>query len=120
MVKYLEHIPRFYKDQITTDITNSVIALDSTNWNTTKVISIENLGKELKLVIDNENLKELKISQDLIVQNYNNQESFPNTAPMPDIPVRKTFMATDENLLYIWIPTVKRWKRIPLSDWKTI
>lgn len=36
--------------------------------------------------------------------------------PTPDATVQKTFMATDDNYLYVWLPKLDKWKRIPMTE----
>lgn len=118
MVDYVKNLPRFYKSpRVTEAINDMVIPVDSTHWNKPRGITLKMLGDQLKVVIDESYLKQLKIEQDLIVQAYNNQAIDPIAPPQPDLEVKKTYMAVDDNYLYIWIESKNRWKRVLLSDW---
>jgi hypothetical protein len=117
MPEYLQNIPKFYRNQIASDLTNAFVVLDSTSWKTPQIMSIENFGEKIKIIIGDNYLQQLSVEQSLVIQKYNNQESEPAIPPAPNVKIQKTFMANDENYLYIWIESSKKWKRIPLSDW---
>jgi hypothetical protein len=117
MPEYAKNLPRFYKNQQTLEFGDAVIPIDSTSWNGTRIITVATLGNHIKLMIGTEFLKDIQFEQNVVIQKYTNQANEPSIGPSKDIPFQKTFMATDENWLYVWIESIKKWKRTPLSDW---
>jgi len=117
MPDYKRTTPKFYRNQSATDLTNAVLILDSTSWKTPQIISIEKFGEKIKVVVDDSYLQKLSIEQSLVIQKYNNQEIAPTLPPDLNIKVQKTYMASDENYLYVWIESLSKWKRIALSEW---
>lgn len=88
------------------------IPLDTGIWKRPRILTLEKVGEVLQI----------KINDSIIERNVtsvesSDQEEHP-TLPPNGIPVmEKTFISVDENYLYVWIPTLKKWKRTLLSSW---
>jgi hypothetical protein len=106
---------RFFKEmrvgEKDIDLKNTVMKLDNGLWKVPLTISLERLGKELKVNIE-EDISERNVSS--IEENKNEKQPF---IPPVTNPVQKTYITIDENYLYVWIPSQKRWKRALLSEW---
>ena len=106
---------RFYKGQhINTkeELLDCVVPLDSYTFKRPRVLTLEKLGGIL--MVD--------INDDIVQRNVTsvvpeNQEGDPTVAPNGLPIIEKTFISVDENYLYVWIPSLEKWKRVLLSDW---
>lgn len=103
---------RFHKGQHVGwfDPEKTKILLDAPEWNYPRVINFNRLKEKIEVEIDG-NLKSNVSSVEL-----NEQGSSPETPPGAEL-VGKTYIAVDESWMYVWVDVVKKWKRIPLSDW---
>jgi hypothetical protein len=93
------------------DLENTYIELESKSWKRHRMLSLENLQGVLEVKV-----------QDISDRNvtsveYVNQEEFPELPPNTFNVNTKTHIAVDENYLYVWVPSLKRWKRTLLSNW---
>lgn len=94
------------------DPSNTYVKVDSNQFRKPSVISLENVGKGLKIKIEGD-----LSDRNLTSVEFSGQDLNP-TLPPDAIPfVSKTHIAVDENFLYLWIPKLKRLKRMMLSDW---
>ena len=105
---------RFYKNlrvEHVDDTGATVVVLDNGSWPKLKTISLDNLTKSLQISAN------IKVSPDRNVSSleFNDQDEFPLKPPTPTAVVNRTFMAVDENYLYVWVND--KWKRTPLSSW---
>jgi hypothetical protein len=106
---------RFYKEdrnapEIVGDKT--FIQVDSGDWRKPYILSIQRLGETLQIKLDKD-LSNFNITS----VKFENQDFVPERSP-ESLPINdKSHLAVDENYLYIWVPQVERWKRIPLSIW---
>jgi len=89
------------------DFKNIYITVDSKLWKRPKPLSLEDLTK----------LFDLNSNANVISVEYKNQEQNPEFPPNTFGLNIKTHIAVDENYLYIWVPSLKKWKRVILSDW---
>lgn len=96
------------------DFKNIFISIESKLWKRPGHLSLENLGGVLDIKINDE-FKERNVTS----VEYVNQEQNPNLPPNTFNVNTRTHIAVDENYLYVWIPSLKRWKRIILSDWNS-
>lgn len=105
---------RFYKNHIIEkfDPSKTFIKVDGTSFRRPSSITLENVGKELKIRIE-EDLSERNLTSVEFTNQNENPKLPPNSLPV----VPKTHIAVDENYLYVWIPKISRWKRLLLSDW---
>ena len=108
--------PRFFgpkrPNQLDFDIDNTFLLVDSNAFKRPNVITVETLGKVLKL----------KINVDLDSKNVSavqykglDQDVSANPDKMPISP--SLHLSVDENYLYVWVPQIGRWKRMLLSSW---
>jgi len=93
------------------NLTGTFIEIESKNWKRSRMLSLENLG----------GLLEVKV-QDISDRNvtsveFTNQEEFPQLPPNAKKVNTRTHIAVDENYLYVWVPSLNRWKRTMLSFW---
>jgi hypothetical protein len=104
---------RFYKEGVFSgNLSNDkvFIPIDSVDWKKPYVLSIENLGKILQIKIDKDPIS-------INITAVDGQDLVPNTSP-ESLPISsKTYLSVDENYLYVWVPQVGRWKRLPLADY---
>lgn len=118
---------RFYKEQQIVDPNSELInlediflPLDSGAWKRPRVISLENLDGALKIVVNNEIIRtekiEYKTDDNILSIPFSDQNINITTPPNPDASIVKTVISVDENYLYVWVPQVKKWKRIPLAN----
>ncbi|MFW6310997.1 MAG: hypothetical protein ACOC1K_02055 [Nanoarchaeota archaeon] len=106
---------RFYRTRDVDDnlsFEDTYIPVDSKGWRTIRSISLDRLGNSLQLKF-NENLFDRNITSIKI----DKQEENPSLPPKGSSYVERTYISVDDNYLYIWIPNLKRWKRIMLSSW---
>lgn len=105
---------RLYKNKIVADADpeSTFIKVDSTAFKRPVAISASDLGKILR--IDN--------SVDLTDKNvsavkFSGQDADPNLPPEEIEITDRINIAIDDNYLYIWVPSLGKWKRVMLSDW---
>jgi len=107
---------RFYKGyrQVSSDLNleRTVVLVDSTDFKKPSTISLEMIGDALQLKLD-EDITSKNISAVEYLELDSKPTSNPGTLPISP----KTHISVDENYLYVWIPKLGKWKRIPLSDW---
>ena len=106
---------RYYKKNPLLDLKpgETFIKVDSASFRRPSVISLERVGDILKIVVGEKLLEERNTSSVTFSSQDENPELPPNTLSF----VPKTHIAVDENYLYVWIPSLSRWKRMMLSDW---
>ena len=91
---------------------NVHIDLSSPLWKKPKTLSLENLNGILNIKM-NEDVKERNVTS----IEYNNQRDNNKMVPEGVKVNERTYISNDENYLYIWVESLKKWKRIILSDW---
>lgn len=91
---------------------NTFIPVDNGEWKKKKALSIKQIGDTIQIVVEDDIRK--KNVQSLQPTNIEKENSTP---PHTIRHVEMTYISVDENYLYIWVPTLSKWKRIPLSDW---
>ena len=109
---------------------NTYIQIDSFGQRKSRPISLLALGSILNfeydinnyidsntIILDPSTLK-IKINED-ILNNFNHlfidQDISFNTSPEKYPTTCGLHMTVDQNFLYVWVPDVNRWKRVPLS-----
>ena len=80
------------------------LTVDSKDWRTPQLLSLETLSKTLPPPPENAGVSNVEFS---------NQDQEPEAPPGSSI--QKAYIAVDENYLYVWVNS--RWKRTPLSEW---
>ena len=95
------------------NINDIFLPADSKKWRNYKSLSLEKLGDMLQV----------KVNDDLSNRNVtsvisSDQESNPTIRPNRLQNTQKTYISVDENYLYVWIPSLKKWKRTLLSNWE--
>ena len=108
-------LDRFFKedkgapDPISLD--GTFIQIDNGSWRKPYIISVERLGNTIQLKIDEETLR----TRNVTAVKYSGQDLVPELSP-ESLPIDdKTHLSVDEHYLYVWVPQVLKWKRIPLS-----
>ena len=89
------------------------VPVDSKKWRGHKSMTIEKLGDMLQVKV-NDNLEGMNVTSVLSSDQENNPTVPPNGLPN----MQKTYISVDENYLYVWIPSLKKWKRTLLSNWQ--
>ena len=109
-----EHKPyEFVSTHEEFDLKNVFIDINSKLWKKPKTLTIDNLGGMLNVKI-NEDIKHRNVT----CVEYVNQNENPDIPPHAIKVNTQTHIAVDENYLYVWVQSLKKWKRILLSDWK--
>lgn len=107
---------RFYKEDKgvpeSFSIDNAFIPIDSVDWRKPYVITVERLGNEIQLKLDEDAAK-----RNVTAVKYSGQDLVPDLSP-ESLPIdSRTHLSVDENYLYVYVPQVQKWKRLPLSEW---
>ena len=93
-------------------IDNAFLPIDSGEWRKPYIISVERIGKAIQLRIDEDAAK-----RNVTAVKYSGQGLVPDLSP-ESLPVdSRTHLSVDENYLYVYVPQVQKWKRLPLSEW---
>ena len=71
------------------------------------------LGEKLQVVANNV----IAADRNLTSIKFSNQEDAPELPPDTEAIVERSYIAIDNNYLYIWLDSLKKWKRTPLSEW---
>jgi len=105
---------RFYKDQTAknADPKNAYLKIDSINFKRPMKISVMDFGKILDLGINAD-----MASKNVSAKMFLGQDEDPNKPPDDIETCDSVNIAIDDNYLYIWVPSSKKWKRIMLGDW---
>ena len=108
---------RFFKDRRheikNINIDGAMVKIDSQEFRQPHIISVREIANSINLQFNKESVEDKNLS----VIGFDSQDSEPTKSPDDTLYVQKTFMAIDENYMYVWIPSLSKWKRIPLSDW---
>jgi hypothetical protein len=108
-------LERFFREDKgcpTISVGNTVIQVDSVDWRKPYVITVERLGNEIQLKLDEDAAK-----RNVTAVKYSGQDLVPDLSP-ESLPIdSRTHLSVDENYLYVWVPQVQKWKRMPLLDW---
>ena len=94
------------------NLDKTFVLADSTDFKKPSTISLEVIGDSLQLKIDDD-ITSKNISAVDPIELETKPSSNPGTLPISP----KTHISVDENYVYFWIPKLKKWKRILLSDW---
>ena len=111
MPKKEDRIYRFYRAKTEELDHNTIIPVDNTRWKATRGLTLELLGEKLQVVINEGLLDDRNVSSVA----FNNQDQFPEVPP--GVKKERAHLSVDENYLYVWIDSKKKWKRAPLADW---
>ncbi len=87
--------------------------VESKNWRRPRTLTLQNLGGILSIKLSEEVLAERNVTA---VQ-YVNQEENPELPPNTFAINTRTHIAVDDNYIYVWVPSLNRWKRAMLSIW---
>ena len=107
---------RFYKGQETEEennFLNCFLPIDNGSRKRPRIISVINLGNSIKLQLENEKFADRNVSS----LQFQKQDIEVDAMPEPSCLVEKSYIAISENYLYVWIPSLNRWKRTILSSW---
>jgi hypothetical protein len=88
-------------------------SIESKNWRRPRTLTLQNLGGALSVQISEEVLAERNVTS----VEYVNQESNPDLPPNTFRVNTRTHIAVDDNYIYVWVPSLNRWKRALLSIW---
>jgi len=89
------------------------IEIESKSWRRPRTLTIQNLGGVLSVKLNEEALAERNVTS----VEYVNQEENPELPPDTFRVNTRTHIAVDDNYIYVWVPSLKRWKRALLSTW---
>ena len=91
------------------DPRNVYVPVESPGWKRPRILTIENLAGYLTV----------EVADDLNVSavDYVNQSDEPQRPPDTSRVNTRAHIAIDDNYLYVWVPSQKRWKRSLLSEW---
>jgi hypothetical protein len=95
------------------EIAGSSIQLDSKNWKRPRALTLEVLAGVLNVKVSDEVIYERNVTS----VEYVNQEGNPEIPPNTFRVNTRTHIAVDDNYLYVWVPSLNRWKRLILSSW---
>jgi len=111
---------------------NIFIQIDSPNWRHPVKVPLSVLSNEFSITnvykaIDNQTLivdpstLKVKINSSIFKNNVIYEplkENNNNYLPIPnDSCESRLFLRSDDNYLYVYVPSQQRWKRIKLTDW---
>jgi hypothetical protein len=105
---------RFYKKRIANNFNPSTtyILADGKEFHRPVSLLLEKVGEILKIKEDRD-LSQMNIT----AVEFSKQAETPTILPNTFSVSPKTHISVDENYLYVWIPQLGRWKRLPISDW---
>ena len=101
-------------DSKSIDKSSVYIAVDSNSWRSPAKISLSDL-----IYIDPSslNITILPSKQSFFCEPFIDHDRSYYRLPQNATEIGAVHAAVDDNYLYIWIETQKKWKRVPLSDW---
>jgi len=99
------------------DLKNTFVEIDNEQCPRPVSLSLENLNNILQIKVNEDFINKKLENKNLSCIEFINQDTSPYTNPFNYNISQQTFLSVDENYLYVWIPTLKKWKRIPLLDW---
>jgi hypothetical protein len=111
------NIDRFYKNEsiVNADPINTVFLVDHVNFKRPYTISLETVGKILQLKLNEDLVKNIN-SKNVTALNFLNQDTESNIPPNIEQIAQPSFIAIDENYLYVWVPQLNKWKKILLTN----
>lgn len=95
------------------NLEDTYININSKYWKEPKTLSLDNIGGLLSV-----NISEELNQKNVTCVEYSNQDKNPELPPETYNVDIKTHIAIDDNYLYVWIKSLKKWKRIILSNWE--
>jgi len=95
------------------NVQSSYVLIDSPSFNRPESISLETVGKALRIKINDDVLKNINV----LSSTYRDLEKDMYVSPQSLHLSPKLYLSTDEKYLYVWAEKSGRWKRVPLSDW---
>lgn len=95
------------------DLGSIFLTVESKSWKRPKPLTLENLGGVLNVKL-NEDISEKNVTAIKYAEQEDHPEMPPNTHEIDN----KTYIAIDENYLYVWISSLKKWKRALISTWE--
>jgi hypothetical protein len=116
------------------DKNNTYISVDNNSWKSTSRVSLSDIilaiqtdklseqVDNISIVADPETGK-LRVmfptieKQTIFCEPFENHDISVNRLPKNRIDISALHFSLDYNFLYIWIENLKKWKRIPLSEW---
>ena len=103
--------PKNLKSTEELNLQNTFIEIESKSWKRSRMLSLENLNGVLSVEVAD--VKDRNVTSVVFKNQEENPESPPGTFKVDT----KTHIAVDDNYLYVWVPSKKRWKRVILSSW---
>lgn len=110
---------RFFKNNVISgfDPNTTFIRVDSPGFRSVSTISLERVGEILKIQVNEDLAKNLE-AKNVSSLEYSGQSENPFLFPSNMNISHVSYFSVDENYLYVWTEKLKKWKRIPLSDWE--
>lgn len=93
------------------DIDNAMVQIYSKEFPRPFKISLRDIANSINKQIENNESSQWNFKNG----EFENIEKIPKK-PTNNAVIQKTFMATDDNYLYIWLPDLNKWKRIPMTE----
>ena len=100
-----KHIP-----QPSEDTKGIFVPIDSASWKRPRILTLENLAGYLTVEVEGD----INVTSVDYVNQSDKPELPPNTFPVNT----RAHIAIDDNYLYVWVESQKRWKRTILSVWE--
>jgi uncharacterized protein YuzE len=91
------------------ELAGTFISIDSKNWRRPRAVTLDGLSEVLNIKVG----EDKNVTAVEYVHQDDNPEIPPNTIKVDT----KTHIAVDDNYLYVWVPSLNRWKRMLLSTW---
>ena len=95
------------------NLNNVFVQVESKGWRRPQTLTLENLGGILNVKVS----EQIFVERNVTSVEYVNQEESPELPPNTFKVNTRTHIAVDDNYLYVWIPSLNRWKRTLLGTW---
>jgi len=99
------------------DKTSIYVAIDSNSWRTPRKVSLLDMINNVSIDPSSLNITILPSKQNFFCEPFIDHDRSYYRLPQNATEIGAVHAAVDDNYLYIWIETQKKWKRVPLSDW---
>jgi len=93
------------------NLEDTYVQLESRSWKRPRMLSLENLNGVLSIKVAD------FADRNVTAVEFVNQNEYPDVPPNSFNVNTRTHIAVDDNYIYVWVPTAKRWKRALLSSW---
>ena len=99
------------------DKVTTFVGIDSVYWRTPQKVSLDDLVNAIIIDPSSLHISIVPSKQNFFCEPFVNHDVSYYRLPQNVSEIGAVHAAVDDNYLYIWIETQKKWKRVPLSDW---